>query len=218
MTTNIWLISVKTIAGLKINAVQSYPFSHMNEQKNIESFIDGNLKAFELLYNMFVGKVYNYINSFIYDPDLAKDITQNTFLQLWEARKKLDANGNIEGYIYSIARNLLFREIRRLNILKNYSVRIQKEMKEEEDSQIEENLSRDMIEKQILSLLVELPEARRKIFLMRWSKGLSNKEIAEQLSISEKTVSTQIHRTINFLKSKIGPIFLVFLIISSDKF
>lgn len=190
----------------------------MNEQKNIESFIDGNLKAFELLYNMFVGKVYNYINSFIYDPDLAKDITQNTFLQLWEARKNLDANGNIEGYIYSIARNLLFREIRRLNILKNYSVRIQEEMKEEEDSQIEENLSRDMIEKQILSLLVELPEARRKIFLMRWSKGLSNKEIAQKLSISEKTVSTQIHRTINFLKSKIGPIFLVFLIISSDKF
>ncbi|MEG1999708.1 MAG: sigma-70 family RNA polymerase sigma factor, partial [Bacteroidales bacterium] len=59
-------------------------------------------------------------------------------------------------------------------------------------------------EQQILSLLVELPESRRKIFMMRWSKGLSNKEIAEQLSISEKTVSTQIHRAVYFLKSKLG--------------
>lgn len=133
-------------------------------------------------------------------------------------RSQLDPNGNIEGYIYSISRNLLFREIRRLNILRNYTDRIKEEIKEAEEPQIEENLSRDMIEQQILALLAELPEARRRIFLMRWSNGLSNKEIAQKLSISEKTVSTQIHRTIHFLKSKIGPIFMVFLIITSTKF
>ncbi|WP_221658735.1 RNA polymerase sigma factor [Bacteroides salyersiae] len=190
----------------------------MSKLYNINSFISGDMKAFESLYKAYVGKVFNYINSFIYDPDLAKDITQNTFLQLWEARSQLDPNGNIEGYIYSISRNLLFREIRRLNILRNYTDRIKEEIKEAEEPQIEENLSRDMIEQQILALLAELPEARRRIFLMRWSNGLSNKEIAQKLSISEKTVSTQIHRTIHFLKSKIGPIFIVFLIITSTKF
>ena len=109
------------------------------------------MKAFESLYKAYAGKVFNYINSFIYDPDLAKDITQNTFLQLWEVRSQLDPNGNIEGYIYSISRNLLFREIRRLNILRNYTDRIKEEIKEAEEPQIEENLSRDMIEQQILS-------------------------------------------------------------------
>ena len=200
----------------------------MSKLYNINSFISGDMKAFESLYKAYAGKVFNYINSFIYDPDLAKDITQNTFLQLWEVRSQLDPNGNIEGYIYSISRNLLFREIRRLNILRNYTDRIRErfkdpeevkeEIKEAEEPQIEENLSRDMIEQQILALLAELPEARRRIFLMRWSNGLSNKEIAQKLSISEKTVSTQIHRTIHFLKSKIGPIFMVFLIITSTKF
>ena len=190
----------------------------MSKLYNINSFISGDMKAFESLYKAYAGKVFNYINSFIYDPDLAKDITQNTFLQLWEVRSQPDPNGNIEGYIYSISRNLLFREIRRLNILRNYTDRIKEEIKEAEEPQIEENLSRDMIEQQILALLAELPEARRRIFLMRWSNGLSNKEIAQKLSISEKTVSTQIHRTIHFLKSKIGPIFMVFLIITSTKF
>lgn len=190
----------------------------MNERKNIEAFISGNMQAFESLYNAYVGKIFNYINSFIYDPDIAKDITQNTFLQLWDSRSNLDVNGNIEGYIYSISRNLLLREIRRLNIHKNYATRVQEELKEESDSEIEENLSRNMIEEQILSLLLELPEARRRIFLMRWSNGLSNKEIAQKLSISEKTVSTQIHRTVAFLKSKIGPGLMTVLSIYSINF
>lgn len=186
----------------------------MNEPLDIVPFIAGDIKTFESLYNRYVGKIFNYINSFIYNPDVAKDITQNTFLQLWNSRSNLDANGNLEGYIYSISRNLLFREIRRLTIFNNYAARVQEEMKEEEDAQIEENLSRKMLEQQILALLVELPEARRKIFLMRWSKGLSNKEIARQLSISEKTVSTQIHRTVSFLRSKIGSVFMEVLIFS----
>ncbi|BEG97834.1 RNA polymerase sigma-70 factor [Bacteroides sedimenti] len=187
----------------------------MNKHNNIESFISGNMGAFESLYNTYVGKIFNYINSFIYDPDIAKDITQNTFLQLWDSRSNLDPNGNIEGYIYSISRNLLFREIRRLNIHMNYAIHVQEEMKEEEESGIEEKISRDMIEEQILSLLAELPESRRRIFMMRWSNGLSNKEIAEKLSISEKTVSTQIHRTVIFLKSKIGSALMTVISISS---
>ncbi len=190
----------------------------MNKQINIESFISGNIDTFESLYNSYVGKIFNYINSFICNPDIAKDITQNTFLQLWNSRNNLNTDGNIEGYIYSISRNLLFQEIRRLNIMKNYAAYIQEETKKEEYPQIEETLSRDMIEQQILSLLVELPEARRKIFLMRWSHGLSNKEIAKKLSISEKTVSTQIHRTVSFLKSKIGSIFITIILLSSTIF
>lgn len=187
----------------------------VNKHNNIESFISGDMKSFESLYNIYVGKIFNYINSFIYDPDIAKDITQNTFLQLWYSRSNIDANGNVEGYIYTISRNLLFREIRRLNIQKNYALHVQEDITEEEESGIEEKLSHDMIEERILSLLAELPESRRRIFMMRWSNGLSNKEIAKELSISEKTVSTQIHRTITFLKSKIGPVLMTVISISS---
>lgn len=68
----------------------------MKKQNDIESFISGNRETFESLYNSYVGKIFNYINSFIYDSDLAKDITQNTFLQLWDSRSNLDVNGNIE--------------------------------------------------------------------------------------------------------------------------
>ena len=67
-----------------------------------------------------------------------------------------------------------------------------------------DDLTNEALERQITALLAELPESRRRIFLMRWKDGMSNKEVAQALNISYKTVSTQIHRTVNFLQKKLG--------------
>lgn len=182
---------------------------------DISAFKAGKKNAFELLYKKFVGKTYNYLYAFTNDGELAKDLTQNTFIQLWDSRELINADKNIEGYIFIIARNLLYKEIRSRNVHYTYEKNIKENWEEATDQEIEEALSRRMVEEKILELLVELPEARRRIFMMRWTKGLSNKEIAHELSISEKTVSTQIHRTLNFLKSKLLGMFSTALLMSA---
>ena len=58
----------------------------------------------------------------------------------------------------------------------------------------------------ILKLLEELPPARREVFMLYWKSGLNYREIAEQLDISEKTVATQVHRSLDFLRDKLGTI------------
>ena len=52
----------------------------------------------------------------------------------------------------------------------------------------------------------ELPPARREVFMLYWKSGLNYREIAEQLDISEKTVATQVHRSLDFLRDKLGTI------------
>lgn len=188
------------------------------KQFNIQAFKDGDMAAFEQLYQSYVGRIFNYINSIAGNVELSKDITQNAFIQIWDSRHLIDENGNLGNYIYTTARNLLFHEIRRLNVCNKYVNSEMAVLSEAESPKIDEQLSRAEIERQILTLLLDLPESRRNIFLMRWSKGMSNKEIAKELSISEKTVSTQIHRTVDFLKSRLGSIFMVIAIMSSIKF
>ena len=125
-------------------------------------------------------------------------------MQLWNAKEHLDASYEISNYIFTIAKNLLYRENRTRNIYNRYFDFIMNTQSKEVEPSIDDDLSREMIEKRILSLLALLPESRRRIFMMRWSEGMSNKEIAQKLSISEKTVSTQIHRAVEFLKVKIA--------------
>lgn|SRR5574344_1808403 len=176
----------------------------MCKSTDIKLFISGDRQSFEKIYNLYVGKTYHFLYTLTHDADLAKDLTQNTFLQLWNAKEHLDASCEISSYIFTIAKNLLYRENRTRNIYNRYFDFVMNTQHDEVESSIEDDLSREMIEKRILSLLALLPESRRKIFMMRWSKGMSNKEIAQELCISEKTVSTQIHRTIEFLRVKIA--------------
>lgn len=187
----------------------------MSRLYDIEKFISGDKRTFELIYKTYVGKVYNYISSFISDSEMAKDITQNTFFQLWNSRTHLNPDINPDGYIYTIAKNLLLKEIRRQKVFNDYVNQVVFTSDEEDDSDVVEMMSHAAIEKRIHSLLVELPEARRRIFVMRWIKGLSNKEIAQKLEISEKTVSTQVHRVVGFLKQRLGSI-LVFAAIAGN--
>ena len=80
------------------------------------------------------------------------------------------------------------------------------------EKQLEANSQRDYI----LQLIEELPPARKTIFTLSRFEHLSNKEIACRLSISEKTVETQIYRSLQFLREKLSSdtflaCFLIFL-------
>ena len=71
-----------------------------------------------------------------------------------------------------------------------------------------------MLEEYILKLIRELPESRRRIFMMYWKEELNYMEIARQLSISEKTVATQVQRSLQFLRSKMRYVALGLLLMS----
>lgn len=181
----------------------------MSESLNIELFIAGDMDAFRSVYVAYIGRTLNFLTFLSHDENLAEDLAQNTFLQLWNSRRNINPDGNIEGYIFAIARNLLLHEIRSRAVHERFTEKVGEKENEPQEPQIDDTLTCEAIEQQILTLLAALPDSRRRIFMMRWSDGLSNKEIAARLGISEKTVSTQIHRTVQYLKGKIGDSFIV---------
>ncbi|NJO88289.1 MAG: sigma-70 family RNA polymerase sigma factor [Chloroflexia bacterium] len=66
----------------------------------------------------------------------------------------------------------------------------------------EEILFREL-EEVYKNLIQDLPERRREIFVLSRQNGLTYKEIAEKLNISENTVDTQIRNALTYLRSKI---------------
>lgn len=174
----------------------------MINKRILRGLRNGEMNHFESIYHLYHGWVYNFVYTLTKDSLTAQDITQDVFLQVWNGRQRIDCDNNFEGYLFRIARNTVYhymrRELMRLNYLKNLA-----ENGINESVSIESDIDKSLLEDYIMELTDYLPESRRRILILYWKSGLTYKEIAELLSISEKTVATQVQRSLRFFRSKL---------------
>ena len=165
----------------------------------LESLKQGNTKAFEAIYRTYKAKIYNFVLDVLYDKSMAKDITQNVFLSVWEHRKEIRTDSNFQSYLFTIAKNMVYRQTEKMLLAARYEDYIRTH-RSGEDNSLEEKIDADSLEALINKLIEQLPEARRKIFLLRFKEELSNKEIAASLSLSEANVEKQISRSLAYIR------------------
>lgn len=181
------------------------------EEESLHSSKQEQTEGFERIYQAYKGRVYNFVCGMIKDPSIAKDLTQDVFIQIWNSRERLNYANNLNAYIFTIAKNSVYLYIKRELLLQNYVA----QKKEEPDNitlEFEKKLDDEALEKNIFQLIEKLPKARREIFLLYWKADMNYREIALKLSISEKTVATQVRRTLQFIKENLDSKLLSFFI------
>ena len=159
----------------------------MNDQEAIVLLKSDSHEAFEYLYKVYGGQVYNFSKLYINSSEDIKEVVQEVFVKLWEARSFLREDENFRGFLFIVTRNLIFnRQKKTLN--ENFyklSVLSAYEQSNIDSYNIEEELQAK-----------ELNNYSRK-------ENLSHKEIAELLNISERTVEVHIARAIRHIKSRL---------------
>lgn len=164
---------------------------------------EGDETAFDSIYWKYNSHVFNFINSLLYDRILSEDITQNVFMKIWERRESIDLNKGFDAYLFTIARHLVYKETEN-RLLSEAAVSALSQQQTETDFLTEEKIDAESLRSYIDNLIEQLPLSRKKIFQLSRRDHLSNKEIAARLSISEKTVETQLYRSLCFLKQKLS--------------
>ena len=160
----------------------------------------GDEKAFAFLFHHFYNQIYTFVLNTLFNKTFAEDITQSVFITLWEKRETIDPETTIAPLLYTIARNHVYRHTEQL--LLKYKYEQSQQENDLEDTDIEEDVNSRFLENILSEFIEKLPSERRRIFLMSRKENLSNKEIASRLNISEKTVETQIRRSLIFLREK----------------
>jgi RNA polymerase sigma-70 factor (ECF subfamily) len=146
-------------------------------------------RAFDQLYSKIWKELFVKAYSKLKDEDLAKDIVQEIFIDLWNKRKLREIE-NVRSYLLQAVKFKVLDEFRknRYNFVE-IDLFVEK-IKESDcaDSQI--------ISKEFFSTIKDwtnvLPHKRKEIFRLKYIEGLSNKEIAVKLNISQKTVQNQV--------------------------
>ncbi len=168
----------------------------MDDRELITSYIDGNEKAFEVLLMRHKDKIYRFVYLKLRDADLAQDIFQETFVKIINTLKAGSYNeeGKFLPWAMRIAHNLVIDHFRKSNKVRMISE--SSSTKDDfnifstlslEDKNIQETMSYDELEKQMVDLIDHLPATQRDILKMRIFRDMSFKDIAEAEDISINT-------------------------------
>lgn len=188
------------------------------DQILIEQLNASSMEAFSALYDKYAGMVFNFTLSILKDDCISEDITQSCFALMWSRRASISPDGNLPAWLYVVARNAVFKEVRRQVTASKYLDYLSNN--DNADSQENDLTERDtaVIMSEAEAAIAALPESRRKIYKMRFIDGLSVHEISERLDISTKTVETQIARAKNAIRQRISELLMLTAILGPAKF
>lgn len=179
-------------------------------QKLIQRLKSNDAEAFHELYNSFAPVLYRYLYSLLHSKEDTEDILHNVFCKLWEMRGQLRENANLEAFLITVSKNSAY------NLFKSkyYNSILNESLLDKNIADIA-NCSKDNIngENDVIGhdldnylgkIIENLPPRRKEIFILNRFKGLSYKEIAEHLKISENTVDTQMRKAVAFIKEHLS--------------
>lgn len=153
---------------------------------------------FQQVYEDAAEKLYFYILGKTRSAYLAEEVTQITFVKLWQYRESLDEQRPLSLQLFRIARTTLIDLVRKQNHLSAAmdGLKNQQERTGAAIMQVEFNDTHQ----QLMQAINRLPPVRKKVFEMSRLEGLSYKEIAEALSISVKTVEKHVSQALKDIR------------------
>lgn len=172
--------------------------------------IDGDEDAFTEIFLAYNCRLKRFICSYTNNSTLAEDVVQETFILLWEIREILNPEKSLLAFLLTIAKNKALNALKKqksnLTSQTKYRNVMYREMEVNIQS-MEYLLPHGLIVKDIESIIKKtlsgLPSKTREIFEMSRYGGIKNKDIAEQLSISIKTVEYHLSKALCELKVSI---------------
>ncbi len=155
-----------------------------------------NIIEFMLFYNRYKKRVYNYALRMTSDKQLTEDIVQNVFLSFFENMNGIKNRDSISYWIFKTARNEIYSHFRKMKITrKNFIESDDDNFNPKSDYDLPALYELKELKNIVLSMLDELPEKQREVYLLREYGGLSYDEISKVTETEVKTVKSRLYKT-----------------------
>ncbi len=172
------------------------PADTSDDQQLIARLRAGDISAFTTIVRTYSVRLEEYVRRQVGDSDVAIDIVQDVFMELWERRARADIRTTLQGYIYGSAHNHVRLFLRRVRLEERCETDfIQRAVTPGTGAQI---LPPDaLLEQQELAGVLDraletLSPRVRQVALLRWRDKLSRAEIASIVGVAVSTIHNQL--------------------------
>ena len=181
--------------------------AELNDTALMLRYQDGDMAAFETLYNRHRGPLFRFLLRQIGNQQFAEDVFQEVWSRIIRGSENYRPTAMFTTYIYHIARNCSIDHYRRMGKHRNVI--------SEDDDGVEEPMAktgnpvaaannRDT-RKALSAALNELSAEQREVFLLREESGMSLDEIATVTGVGRETVKSRLRYALGKLRQCLPP-------------
>lgn len=167
-------------------------------------------KFFEAVFRAHYAGLCSFADSFVRSREVANDLVQELFVDLWERCERGDPPPLAPAYLYTAVRNRALKYLRHRRVVSRWAEQVAREPAPM-GPQADDDVHAAEVARAIREAIDQLPDRCREIFLMSREQNLTYAAIAEILGISVKTVETQMWRALKALRKHLAPFLAVVL-------
>ena len=141
--------------------------------------------------------------------DEAEDIVQEAFMELWKRKEDIEDESHIKAFLYRIVYTRALNVIKHRTVVNNHADSVKKvtqfklDYYDPEANDVMGYIEGLETRKQINDAISELPAKCREVFILSYQHDKKNKEIAEQLGISIRTVEVHLYKALKTLRTRL---------------
>jgi RNA polymerase sigma-70 factor, ECF subfamily len=176
---------------------------HGQDRSLLARMAGGDLDAFRQLLGLYQTRVLQTARRILGDGSEAEDVTQETFLKLWQTAATFEATGSgVEGWLRQVARNMALDRLRRSGRLTEF---LPEHEPLDAPSQLSALVDRDTAD-QVAKAIAALPERQRLALVLFHFEDMSLATIARDLDTTEDAVVSLLSRARRTLRTELSDV------------
>ncbi len=158
--------------------------------------------TYKNLFNLYYQALCQYAYSITNDRMESEDMVQDVFVYLWTKRDAIEISSNPKSYLLTSVRNKIYENNRKKTLI-IVSNEDDNRLNNVAENNLEVNFDEYLLVDKLYTSIRQLPKRCSAIFALSKIEGKSNKDIADHLGLSIKTVENQMTKAYKLLRESL---------------
>ena len=148
----------------------------------------------------------------------AEDVVQDVFVELWKRKDRIEIGEQIQAFLYRAVYTRALNVLKHRNVEDGYCTAMEEinrrraEFYQPDNNEVIRRIEDRELRNEIYQAINELPDKCKEVFKLSYLHEMKNKEIADVMGVSLRTVEAHMYKALKFLRNRLGHLWFLFLL------